>query len=249
MASPTRAAGTRPTCLVVQHLAPERPYRILAALEGSGVAVELCRVFAGDAIPGAIDGYAGLVVMGGPVSAASDEGFPTRAAEVELLETALAQAVSVLGVCLGAQLLAVAAGGKVYPGSAGPEIGWGPVRLSDDADDDPVLGGLPRQLEVLHWHGDTFDLPAGAVHLASSALYPNQAFRCGPVAWGLQFHLEVDQSAVNAFVEAFGAEAMAAGVAPQEVAGRAPQALARLQPARDRALERWAGLVRGTSAA
>lgn len=97
--------------------------------------------------------------------------------------------------------MAVAAGGKVYPGPAGPEIGWGLVRLSDAAEDDRLLGGLPRQLEVLHWHGDTFDLPPGAVHLATGALYPNQAFRWGPTAWGLQFHLEVDNGAVAAFLE------------------------------------------------
>ncbi len=170
-----------PTCLVIQHLAPEGPYLIAEALENAGIAVELCQVFAGGQLPASLDGYSGLVVMGGPMSAASDDGFATRTAEIELLEDALERGLPALGVCLGAQLLALAAGGKVYPGAEGPEIGWAPVSLKTwEAERDVLFGELPGELTVLHWHGDTFDLPPGATHLAKSKAYPNQAFRAGP---------------------------------------------------------------------
>jgi GMP synthase-like glutamine amidotransferase len=232
------------TCLVVQHLPPEGPYLIAGALENAGISVELCQVFAGDQPPASLDGYNGLVVMGGPMSAASDEGFPTRTAEVHLLEDALEHRVPALGVCLGAQLLAIAAGGKVYPGAEGPEIGWAPVSLMvGEAEQDLLFGDLPTELTVLHWHGDTFDLPPGATHLATSKTYPNQAFRAGPRAWGLQFHLEVDGPAVEAFLAAFGDEAAGCGVAPEDIAAQTGSAVAELAPARGRLLERFAGLV------
>ena len=146
-----------------------------------------------------------------------------------------------LGVCLGAQLLAAAAGAAVYPGGRGFEVGWAPVSLSDDAAADPLLAGLPQSWTVLHWHGDTFDLPGGAVHLASSERYVNQAFRWGDSAWGFQFHVEVDGPAVEAFALDFPDEAAAA---PGGVSGRvAEAALAALAPIRDQVCARFAVVV------
>ena len=137
--------------------------------------------------------FDGIVVMGGPMSAYSDEGFPTRRRELELLADALVRGVPTLGVCLGAQLLALAAGGRALAGKVGPEVGWAPVEFTEHAKEDSLLAGLPRQIIVLHWHGDTFELPPHAVELAASPLYRGQAFRVGSQAWGFQFHLEVDQ--------------------------------------------------------
>jgi len=233
------------TCLVIQHLPPEGPYLIAEALENAGIAVELCQVFAGDDPPASLDGYNGLVVMGGPMSAASDDGFATRTAEIDLLEDALERELPALGVCLGAQLLAIAAGGKVYPGAEGPEIGWAPVSLVvGEAEQDLLFSDLPSEVTVLHWHGDTFDLPPGAIHLATSKAYPNQAFRAGPRAWGLQFHLEVDGPAIDAVLAAFGDEAADCGVPPEDIATQAGSAIAELAPARGTLLDRFAGLVR-----
>jgi GMP synthase-like glutamine amidotransferase len=232
-----------PTCLVVQHAGPEGPYAIGTALAGVGAVAKVCQVYAGGLLPPTLHGYDGLVVMGGPMSAASDDGFATRGAEVALIEEALEREVPTLGVCLGSQLLAAAAGGKVDPGAAGPEIGWGPVRLTGEAATDLLFGGLPTEMTVLHWHGDTFDLPPGAVHLAGNTEYANQAFRAGPAAWGLQFHLELDLAAVTMFATAFGSEAAACGVAPSQITSAAPSSLDRLAPARDRLLARFAGLV------
>ncbi len=232
-----------PSCLVIQHVEPEGPYGIALALSATGLHLDLRRMDLADPLPESMSGFAALVIMGGPMSAHDDAGFPSRRAELALIEDALGRELPVLGICLGAQLLAVAAGGAAFPGGAGPEIGWAPVELTPEAALDPLLHGLPRHLEVLHWHGDTFTLPAGAVRLAGSARYPNQAFVIGSRAWGLQFHLEVDVVAVGAFLENFGSEVTSAGFDPASIAAATPAALEALAPSRDAALTRFASLV------
>jgi len=145
----------------------------------------------GDPLPeaGEIDG---LVVMGGPMGVHDTSDHPYLSGEQELIAECARRELPILGVCLGAQLLAASLGARVYRGP-GPEVGAGTVRLTNDGLCDSALGspGL-AELPVLHWHEDTFDLPPGAVHLAESALYPHQAFRAGRCAYGFQFHVEVD---------------------------------------------------------
>ena len=233
------------TALVLQHLEPEGPGLIGDALDAAGVEVRIHRCDLVGAPPAdALDGVDGLVVMGGTMDAHRDEGFPTRQAELALLRAAIASEVPTLGICLGAQLLAIAAGGSCYPGTNGPEVGWAPLRLSAAAGDDPLLAGVATTFDPLHWHGDTFDPPPGAVHLASSDRYPNQAFRLGPVAWGLQFHLEADRGVVDAFA----ASALADGEDPAVVGPIVDEAdarLAALGPVGDVVLGRFAALVAG----
>jgi GMP synthase-like glutamine amidotransferase len=231
------------SCLVIQHVAPEGPYASEWALTQAGVSIDIRDVGDGAALPADLAGFEGLVVMGGPMSALGDEGFPTRRAELDLMTDALRRGLPTLGVCLGAQLLALAAGGTVYPGAAGPEIGWAPVALTTEAGDDPLLAGLPEELTVLHWHGDTFDPPPAAVLLAVSSRYRSQAFRSGARAWGLQFHFETDQRAVAAFVSSFGAEALRAGTTPEAIEAGTDAAVARLAPWRDLVFSRFAQLV------
>lgn len=231
------------SCLIIQHMACEGSFAIGAALSSAGITVDTRNVFAGDGLPVDVSMFDGLVVMGGPMSAISDEGFATRASEIDLISDALDRGTSTLGVCLGAQLLAVAAGGSVIVGDAGPEIGWGAVDLTEEADADPLLGGVPSRLTVLHWHGDTLDVPAGATRLASSPKYPNQAYRVGGRAWGLQFHVEVDDQAVRGFLDAFGDEARAAGQDPEAIARSTRAHLDELAPIRDRICARFAHLV------
>jgi len=162
--------------------------------------------------------------------------------ELTLLADAVASGTPALGVCLGAQLLAAATGGRVARGH-GLEVGWGPVTLTDSASDDALFRDLPASFSVLHWHGDTIELPPDAVLLASNAAYPNQAIRVGPVAWGLQFHLEVDRTSVETFVEAFPGDADAAVSGRSAIRDIADDMLQALDPIATAVLDRFAALV------
>jgi len=132
-----------------------------------------------------------LVVLGGPIGAYEDTAYPFLGDELRLIEHRLRANRPTLGICLGAQLMARALGARVYPGPV-KEIGWAPVTLTEAGRRSPLrfIGEGESGGVVLHWHGDTFDLPDGAVHLASSALYENQAFSWGQSALALQFHAE-----------------------------------------------------------
>ena len=171
----------------------EGPHRILDAC--GDLHVKTVKPLAGQPLPGH-DEVAGAVVMGGPMNVDEVERFPALAAEREWLAEAVERGMPVLGVCLGAQLLARALGAEVRPGEA-PEIGFASVEVTDP--EDPLLGGLAPRTEVLHWHGDVFDLPDGAEHLASSERTACQAFRAGN-AWGVLFHPEADFALVEAWL-------------------------------------------------
>jgi len=138
--------------------------------------------------PPSLDEAAGLIFMGGPMSVNDD--LPYIAQEMRLIQRAVARKLPVLGVCLGAQLIAKALGGRVYPNPS-KEIGWFPVRFTGPAATDALFAGIPGPELVFHWHGETFDLPPGAELLASSDACRHQAFRSGSNVYGLQFHLEV----------------------------------------------------------
>jgi GMP synthase (glutamine-hydrolysing) len=136
--------------------------------------------------------FAAIVAMGGPMSVNDEEELPWLRAEKALIAEAVRAGLPFFGACLGVQLLAVSLGAEVAPGPA-PEVGILPVFLTEAAASDPVFADLPRELLTLQWHGDTFSLPEGAVLLASSPAYPNQAFRWGRSAYGVQFHLELSR--------------------------------------------------------
>jgi len=152
-----------------------------------------------------------VVVLGGPIGANDTGDYPFLTPLTDALARRLAQRRPTLGVCLGAQLMAVALGAAVHPGAA-PEIGWGELTLSDPGRDSPLshLAGRP----VLHWHGDTFDLPPDATLLASSDRCRNQAFALGPNVLGLQFHAEVDPARIEQWLVGHTAELRHAGIAP-----------------------------------
>ncbi len=133
--------------------------------------------------------YDAIVAMGGPMSVLDDDALPWLADEKRAIGEAVRAGTPYWGVCLGVQLLAAALGARVYPGPE-PEVGLLPVSMTGEARSDPVFGEAPHELVTLQWHGDTFDLPDGAVRLASSPTYANQAFRFER-AYGVQFHLEV----------------------------------------------------------
>ena len=146
-----------------------------------------------------------LIVLGGPMAAYDTDRHPFLAREIELIRRCLERERPVLGICLGAQLLAAAAGARVYHGERGKEIGWAEVELSEAGVADPIWAGFPQCFMTFHWHGDTFDIPDGAVLLASSDRYP-QAFRLGPSAYGVQFHPEVVPVELEAWIRAYRLE-------------------------------------------
>jgi GMP synthase (glutamine-hydrolysing) len=150
-------------------------------------------------LPRPLDAYGGVLVFGGAMHADQDSHHPWLREENLFLQRLLDLHMPVLGVCLGAQLIAKAAHAPVRPADS-PEIGWRPVELTEDAADDPLLGGLPQRFDSFQWHHYTYDVPAGAVELARSETC-TQAFRLGDSAWGVQFHPEVTFEQIQSWTE------------------------------------------------
>ncbi|HEY5252493.1 MAG TPA: type 1 glutamine amidotransferase [Acidimicrobiales bacterium] len=176
--------------IVVQHTPTEGPGLLSGVMDEAGVKVTVIRLDLGDALPDPTE-VSGAVVMGGPMGVHDTGEYPWLVSEKTWLTGAVEAGLPILGVCLGSQLLAAALGATVTTGET-PEIGVGQVTLGPEGRIDPLLGPEGEGLPVVHWHGDTFAIPAGAVHLASSDRYENQAFRYGDRVYGVQFHLEVD---------------------------------------------------------
>ena len=178
--------------VVVQHVPFEGPGLIAAVAGARAIRLDVRHMERGDPLPDVAD-VGGLIVMGGPMGAGDTAVHPHLAREQELLRAAVERDLPVLGVCLGAQLLAAALGARVTKG-ASPEVGLGQVTLTAEGRKDRVLGAAGDTIPVFHWHEDTFEVPRGAVHLARSDLFPNQAFRAGKRAYAFQFHVEVDRA-------------------------------------------------------
>lgn len=228
--------------LVLQHAEPEHLGRIAEALMHEGVDYTYLRPDLGQPIPAKLDGYQGLVVMGGPQSVYKENLFPFLRAEKALTRHAVETNRPVLGVCLGSQILAEVLGSRVQPSGAF-ELGWKKVTLSVEVADDPVLGHLPRAITPLHWHGDVYDLPPGAKPIGSSELTPVQGFAWKERFYGLLFHLETTLKQVSAMVEVFQSDVLRSGMTPAALLAEAPD---RVEALRKRSLEvfrRWAALV------
>jgi GMP synthase (glutamine-hydrolysing) len=196
--------------VILQHTPTEGPGRVAELLTARGVALDVRHLYRGDDVPAHVGVGEVVVAMGGPMGLGDvgDARYPFLAPEIAFLREAVARDRPVLGICLGAQLLAAAAGARVYPntrraadGAVVParEVGWGPVDFLDVARE-PALAGLRSRELVLHWHGDTFDLPRGAMPLASTPTCRNQAFRLGWRHFALQFHCELSADDVATWV-------------------------------------------------
>ena len=228
--------------IVVQHVAPEPPGAIGDALEAADVSLRFVRPYAGDRVPTDIGGASGLVVMGGPMGVYEANRHSFLKDEMRLIEDALHHDIPVLGVCLGSQLLAAALGASVRP-SGRQEIGWHTVRLSPVAQSDPLWTGVEPEFVAYHWHGDVFDLPKGAVSLASSTLTEHQVFRSGARAWGFLFHIEVTRALVRGMVGTFAHELAQHRIAAQPILDGAERHLPALERIGKMVFGRWAGLV------
>ena len=187
------------------------PFEGLGSIEDwadrRGHALARTRLFADEALPRA-DAFEWLVVMGGPMSVHDEAALPWLAPEKSLVRAAVAAGRRVLGICLGAQLLAEALGGAVTR-NAHREIGWSPLRKAEALRGHPLDAALPDGIEAFHWHGETFSLPPGAVPVASSAACANQGFVHGPRVAALQFHLETTPKSAQALIAQCGSELVA----------------------------------------
>jgi GMP synthase-like glutamine amidotransferase len=184
--------------LVLQHIACEPPGVFEDVLRERDVELHRVELDEGEPLPD-WRGFDAIVAMGGPMSATDDDALPWLTDEKRLIGEAVRAETPFWGVCLGVQLLAASLGARVYPGPQ-PEVGLLPVELTNEGRADQVFGEYDDALVTLQWHGDTFDLPEGAVRLARSPAYENQAFRFEN-AYGVQFHLEVSPEMAREWAE------------------------------------------------
>ena len=191
----------RMSVLILENIASEGPGTLEDFLQERGMYYKVVNCATED-IPGSKD-FDSLVMLGGPMSVNEEDVYPYIIREMALVREFVAEGKKIFGICLGAQIMAKALGAKVYPGPE-KEIGWYDIELTDGGTRDPLMkelavnvrsrskaGDFGTRVKVFHWHGETFDMPEGAVWLAKSALYPHQAFRYGEGAYAFQFHIEV----------------------------------------------------------
>ncbi|MBN1516794.1 type 1 glutamine amidotransferase [Candidatus Sumerlaeota bacterium] len=190
--------------MVLQHIDDEPAALIGDFFDREGIPWEIMRFYAGDEKPQDTNRWNGLVIMGGPMGVYEEHKHPWLLQEKTFIRDFVNTATHrrpILGVCLGAQLLANALDdSEVYPGPQ-KELGWGEVEWTSEAQRHPYFKHFPEKQTVFHWHGDTFHLPQGAIRLAGNAIYRNQAFAYGPRIVGLQFHIEVTAELIRKWIE------------------------------------------------
>ena len=218
----------------LQHVAFEDAANIEVWARRRGHAVTRTRLFAGERLP-RCDAFDWLVVMGGPMNVDEHDAYPWLVSEKQLIREAIDRRVPVLGVCLGAQLAAEVLGARVTR-TRHREIGWFPISLTDSGRRLALLADLPDRFLAFHWHGDTFDVPPGALRLAESEACANQAFQYEDHVLGLQFHLDYSARSIRKMIEHCEAE-LVDGPFVQSAA----ELLAR--PDRIDATERWLNQV------
>jgi len=190
--------------LVVQNFDNEGLGQIGAALVEAGADIDLRKPYRGDTLPEDSTGHDAMVMLGGAQNALDDKICPYFPALLDLTRDFADKDRSVLGICLGSQLVARAFGGTNQIGGA-TEFGWHKVSLTPAAKSDPVLAALPEKFPIFEWHDDTFGLPENAVRLAGSTVAENQAFRLGRAVYGFQFHFEADTPMVRDWSTSFAA--------------------------------------------
>lgn len=193
---------------IIKNVKEEGPASIEDYLRENSIQYRIFEAQNGD-IPSTLEGYSGLIIMGGPMGVYEMEQYPHLTIVSRLIREAINRNLKVLGICLGAQLIAHTLGARVYKGHS-EEIGWLDIELTAQGLRDPLMlslakhpsvGDVWRRFKVFQWHGDTFDLPYGAVHLARSSLYENQAFKFGQKVYAFQFHIEVTEDILSEWFE------------------------------------------------
>lgn len=188
----------------IQHVPFEDPGYIKTWVSQNNHVLSSTKLYQGEILP-SIDEFDWLIVMGGPMGIGDEDQYPWLKKEKEFIKGAIDADKIVIGICLGAQLIADALGARVFPNNK-KEIGWYPIDFTDQSSLFPVFKDNPGAPMVLHWHGDTFDLPAGATHLVKTDVCTNQAFLYGKKVLALQFHLEATPETLGAMIENCGDE-------------------------------------------
>jgi GMP synthase (glutamine-hydrolysing) len=232
----------RPKILVFQHVPYEPLGTLDPLLKNAGFRLRYVNFGRDAAQRPRLDRYAALIVLGGPMNADEIDRHPNLAAEVDMIGEAVERGVSVLGICLGAQLLAKALGGSVRRNPV-REVGWHDVELTPAGASDPVLATFSRRQRVFQWHEDGIELPNGCVHLARSEASEVQAFRYGDLAYGFQFHLEVDPSLINRWLRVPENQAMLAeergNISPATIQAQTPAYIDALRNLSRDTFSRW----------
>jgi len=187
--------------LIIKHIEIERPGTLGEFFKETAWQTKIVELDKGDTLP-SVDECEAIISLGGPMNVYEESKYPFLKEEDEFLKKAITEEIPILGICLGAQILAKACGGKVKKASQ-KEIGWNKVNLIDEGKRDLLFKNMPVSLSVFQWHEDTFAIPEGAAHLAKSQICPNQAFRFGRNAYGLQFHVEVTPEIIESWIRAY----------------------------------------------
>lgn len=231
-----------PRVLVFQHADPEHPGLIADALREIGGTLATVRGDLGQSVPESIDGYSGLIIMGGPQSVYEEDKFPYLRDEKRLARQAIDNNIPLIGVCLGSQIIADVLGSEVHP-SGGVEIGWKGVSRSAEVANNPVLAPLPQTFTPLHWHGDVYDLPDGATSIGSSEMTPVQGFIYGETTYALLFHLEMTEQQITEMATLFPEDVRRGGLEPEKLLSETPAYATALKPAATEIFTRWAKLL------
>jgi len=236
---------TKPV-LILRHVPHESAGTLENALAKADVEFQYLDLFHEDPCSFNCRQFLGLIVLGGPMNVDEVQKHPFLGDDIRWIRQTIEAGIPLLGICLGAQLLAKAFGARVYAEEI-KEIGWYPLELTIAAAEDRLFAGCGPKLTVFQWHGDTFDLPPGAVHLAQSPLYRNQAFRIGPSAYGLQFHIEMTSEMIEDWLTEScncGELASLDYIDAKLIRQKTPRALPGLRTLADKVLGRFAGLCR-----
>jgi GMP synthase (glutamine-hydrolysing) len=230
--------------LAIQHEDDTGPGYVGERIRALGAQLDVVHPYLGDPIPDTTDGYSGLVVLGGTPGPYEDTTAPWLPDVRRLIGHALTEKLPLLGICLGGELLAAVAGGKVDRIDGPPEIGLHRLHPTDAAGTDPLFAGLPTAAPAVEWHWEEIvELPPGSVSLCGNERFPNQAFRVGPAAWGTQFHPEVLADTAAAWGRTSAADLRAVGLTVEAISAEISASEPELRRVWGELVKRWMQVV------